>query len=420
MFRLMSIDAKQRWVADLVMAALADTPVVVLNGARQVGKSTLVRSLAYRGSVEIVGFDDEATRRAAAADPRGFLDRGVDTLVIDEAQLEPRIFRAVKAEVDRDRRPGRFVLTGSSRLLSAPDMADSLVGRVDVVELAPFSQGELSEVREQFVDVLFEAPGSLVRSSDLSRRDVVERLCTGGFPEVVARPADRRRRWFDAYVRTTVEKVVREMAEIERLAEIPRLLRLCAARTSTDLNVASMANELGIPARTASGYLARLVTAFLVRSTPAWSTNISSKVIHKPKLSIVDSGLAAHLVGATPERLLRDANQLGPLLETFVSNELHRQATWSQTMPSIWHFRDRGGAEVDLVIEAPNGDVVGIEVKATASPSRSDMKGLEYLADRLGDRFRFGALLCLAPEAHRIGDRMAIMPVDRLWLPTAS
>ncbi len=406
---------RPRWVTKQISDALADTPVVVVNGARQVGKSTLVRGLTYPGSVEIIGFDDAAVRSAAKSDPRGFLDRGVDTLVIDEAQLEPTIFRAIKAEVDRDRRPGRFVLTGSSRLLAAPDMADSLVGRVDIVELGPFSQGELDGQRDLFVDTIFRQPGDLVRSSSASRASVIERICRGGFPEVVERSAQRRRRWFDAYVTTTVQKVVREVAELERLAEIPQLLRLCAARTSTELNVAELSNQLGIPARTGSAYVARLATAFLVQTIPAWSTNLSSKVIRKPKLSIVDSGLAAHLIGTSAEVLLRDANVLGQLLETFVGNELRRQVTWSDVRPTLWHFRDRDGAEVDLILEAPNGEVVGIEVKATSSPTKSDLKGLQFLADRLGDRFRFGALLCLAPEALRIGERLAVLPVDRLW-----
>lgn len=404
-----------RWVTDLIRDALADTPVVVVNGARQVGKSTLVRGLDYPGTVEIVGFDDAAVRMAARRDPRGFLDRGVDTLVIDEAQLEPTIFRAIKAEVDRDRRPGRFVLTGSSRLLAAPDMADSLVGRVDIIELGPFTQGELTGQPDQFVDTVFHDPASLVRSTAMTRSSVIESVCRGGFPDVVERTTQRRRRWFDNYVSTTVEKVVREVAELERLAEIPQLLRLCAARTSSELNVAELSNLLGIPARTGSAYVARLSTSFLVHTVPAWSTNLSSKVIRKPKLSVVDSGLAAHLLGTNPEALRRDTNMLGPLLETFVGNEVRRQITWSETTPSLWHFRDRDGAEVDLILEAPDGGIVGIEVKATSSPTRKDLKGLQFLADRLGDRFRFGVLFCLAPEALKIGERLAVLPVDRLW-----
>jgi uncharacterized protein len=405
----------QRWAHQEIAAALADTPVVVVNGARQVGKSTLVKGLPYPGSVEIVTFDDAAVRDSALRDPRGFVDRGVDTLVIDEAQLVPSIFRAVKAEIDRDRRPGRFVLTGSSRLLAAPDMADALVGRVDIVELWPLSQGEIEGSKDRFVDTIFGEPLSLLRNGSLTRAEIIERICRGGFPEIQPRPPDRRGRWFENYITTTVEKVVREIAEIERLAEIPRLLRLCAARTATELNVASIANDLGIPARTAGAYLARLTTAFLVQLVPAWSTNLSAKVIQKPKLLLLDSGLAAHLIGATPQSIAKHPDLLGQLLETFVLGEIRRQITWSSTRPSAWHFRDRSGAEVDILLEAPDGRIVGIEVKATSSPTHSDMKGLRFLADRLGDRFAFGALMCLAPEALPMGDRLAILPIERLW-----
>jgi hypothetical protein len=398
-----------------IAAALEDTPVVVINGARQVGKSTLVRSLRYPGSVEIVGFDDESTHQAAAGDPRGFLDRGVDTVVIDEAQLVPDIFRAIKASVDRDRRAARFVLTGSSRLLAAPGMADSLVGRVEVIELWPFSQGEIEGSRETFVDTCFDSPRDLVRSTTLSRADAIDRICRGGFPEVVSRRPHRRDAWFDSYLATTTQKVVREIAELERLAEIPQLMRLCAARTGTELNAAALSNELGIPARTGRSYLARLTTAFLVHTIPAWSTNLSSKVVRRPKLHLVDSGLAASLVGATPASLVRSGELLGQLLETFVVGEIRRQLGWSYTRATIWHFRDRSGAEVDIVIERPNGDIVGVEVKATSSPSNRDTKGLRFLAERVGGRFVHGFVVCLAPEALMLGERIAAIPVDRIW-----
>lgn len=397
------------------MAALADTPVVVVNGARQVGKTTLVRSLTYPGTVEYVTLDDPLTRAAAQADPRAFVVRPVDTLVIDEAQLAPGLFRAIKMEVDRDRRPGRFVLTGSSRLLAAPDLADALVGRMETVELWPFTQGELEGRRDRFVDAVFDDPRQLLVAGTLGRGDLVDRVCTGGFPEATARTPDRRRRWFEAYVRTSVESVVREIAVLERPAEIPRLLRLCAARTATELNATAMANELGIPARTGSAYLARLATAFLVQLVPAWSVNLSAKVVRRPKLVVVDSGLAAGLIGATPARLATAPDLLGPLLETFVVNEVRAQVTWSTHRPTLWHFRDRSGVEVDLVLEHPDGRVVGIEVKATSTPTSQDFRGLRFLAERLGDRFAFGALLSLAPEATPLGPSLAALPIERLW-----
>lgn len=405
----------QRAMRPLVEEALRDTPVVVVNGARQVGKTTLVGSLAVEGTSEVVTLDDPATREAARLDPRAFVDRSVGTLVIDEVQLEPALFRAIKAEVDRDRRPGRFLLTGSSRLLSAPDMADALVGRVETLELWPFSQGEIAGGGDYFVDMVFDSPRDLVRSGTVTRHQLIERILAGGFPEAVRRSPNRRRNWFDAYVTTETQTVIRDLAAIERLAEVPRLLRLCAARTATELNVSAIASDLGVPARTTDGYLAVLATAFLIHLLPAWSTNVSSKVVRRPKLVMTDSGLAAHLVGSTASTVDRPHGSLGQLLETFVVNEIRKQATWSAHRPSLCHFRDRSGAEVDLVLEHPDGRLVCIEVKATSTPRARDLRGLHFLADRVGDRFHFGVLLTAAPEATPFGPRFAALPVSALW-----
>lgn len=389
----------------------------MVNGPRQVGKTTLTTNLSYPGTVAFATLDDRANRRAAREDPRSFLQRSADTFVIDEAQFEPNLFRAIKAAVDRDRRPGRFLLTGSSRLLSAPDMAASLVGRVEIVDLWPFSQGELVSVTDNFVDAIFDRPVDLIRTIETDRKDVTERIVTGGYPEVVRRQPDRRRSWFDSYLTTITQSVIRDLASIERLAEIPRLLRLCAARTGTELNVSALANEFESPARTVDGYLALLGQAFLLDRIPAWSTNLSKKVIRRPKLVITDTGLASYLIGATPSTVAQVDGPFGQLMETFVANEVRKQLTWSNTRPTLWHFRDRNGAEVDLLLEHPDGRVVGIEVKATSTPSGSDLQGLRYLADRLGDRFHFGVLLHTAPEATRFGPNIAALPVSALWTP---
>lgn len=407
---------RPRTMAQRILRALTDTPVVVVNGPRQSGKTTLVSTLRYPGSFELTTLDDALAREAARRDPRAFLQRAADTLIVDEAQLEPILFRAIKAEVDRDRRPGRFLLTGSSRLLAAPDMAASLVGRVETLELWPFAQRELvAPEATTFVDAAFVAPRELLGPSALTRDDLIDLVLTGGFPEAAARPADRRRAWFAAYVRTLTERVVSEVAQIERAAEIPRLVRLCAARTATELNMSSLANDFGIPARTISSYLAHLQTSFIVRLVPAWSTNLSAKVIRRPKLLIADVGLAAHLSGAGPERLRALDGPLGPLLETLVGTELERQLSWSDSGVTLSHFRDRGGLEVDFVLEHPDGRVVGVEVKATMTPRAEDFRGLRAFADRLGDRFAFGFLLSAAPEATPLGPRIAAIPVGALW-----
>lgn len=397
---------------------MTDTPVVVVNGSRQVGKSTLVTDLLQLpGRVEVLTLDHEPTLRAASIDPRTFVERSVDTLVIDEAQLEPRLFRAVKAAVDADRRPGRFVLTGSARLLSVPEMADALVGRVEVIELWPFSEIELAGSRSSVLDVIERSPEAIVESRAVRRAELADLVVRGSFPEAVSRGPGRRRAWFDAYASTSVTRVVNQIADLERVAEIPRLLRLLAARSAEELNVAKLASEFGWSARTIDSYLAQLSSAFVLQLLPAWSVNLSSKVVHRPKIHLLDTGLAAALCGLTAERLLDTPERFGTLLETFVVMELRKQLSWSETQPSLWHFRDRGGAEVDVVIEYPDGRVVAVEVKSGATPSHADARGLRLLRDRLGTRFHHGYLATTAPEAHPLEDRLSAIPVTALWNP---
>ncbi len=404
-----------RSVVDVVHAALGDTPVVVVNGPRQAGKSTLVRGLDLPGRVEMVSLDDESVREFARLDPRGFIDRPVDTLIIDEVQLEPRLFRAIKASVDRDRRPGRFLLTGSARLLSAPDMADALVGRVETIDLWPFTQGEIAGATDRFVDLIFDAPTQLVRNGVIGRSDYIDLAVCGGFPEAVRRTAGRRRAWFEAYATTIVQRAVLALADIDRLAELPRLVRLCAARSAQELNVTAIAGEIGIPAKTVDSYLALLSDAFILKPIPAWSTNLSAKVVRRRKLHLVDSGLAAHLLGVTAASAHIPSAPIGPILETFAAMQLVRQLPWSRQRPTLWHFRDRSGKEVDLVLEHPDGRVAGIEVKASSTVGERDFRGLRFLKDRLGPRFAYGVVLHTATEALPFGDRLAALPLSALW-----
>jgi len=307
------------------------------------------------------------------------------------------------------------VLTGSARLLSVPEMADALVGRVEVIELWPFSEIELAGSRSSVVDVIERSPDAIVVSRAIRRKDLAELVVRGGFPEAVSRTPGRRRAWFDAYASTSVTRVVNQIADLERVAEIPRLLRLLAARSAEELNVAKLASEFGWGARTIDSYLAQLSSAFVLQLLPAWSANLSSKVVHRPKIHLLDTGLCAALCGLTAERLMEAPERFSNLLETFVVMELRKQSSWSETQPALWHFRDRGGAEVDIVLEYPDGRVVAIEVKSGATPSHADARGLRLLRDRLGDRFHHGYLATTAPEAHPLEDRLSAIPVTAFW-----
>ncbi len=396
--------------------ALADTPVVAVNGARQVGKSTLVTQLLDRpGGTQVVTLDDATQRAAADADPNGYVRRD-GLLVIDEVQRAPDLLPAIKAEVDRDRRPGRFLLTGSSRLLSTPEMSRSLAGRVEIVDLWPLSQGEVAGRRERFIDALLGWESGLGVSSTLQRADYMARVCAGGYPEPRARSGRRRQAWFANYVTTVVERMVADVADIDRLAWMPRLLRLCAARTGNELNVRSISDDLGLPYRTVGSYLTHLDAVFLVQLVPAWSRNLTSKVVRRPKLVVTDTGVAAHLIGVDERALDRvAAPAAGPLLETFVALELRKQAGWAAADVELSHFRDRGGVEVDLVVEARGGEVAGVEVKAASTVRAGDFRGLRLLADRLGDAFVGGVVLYTGQETVPFGDRLAAVPIAALW-----
>ncbi len=410
----MEVEEFPRAALTRLLAAMADTPVVAINGARQVGKSTLARQLLQRGG-QLVTLDDQAQRAAAAADPRGFVERDLaGPLIIDEVQYVPELFRAVKAAVDRDRRPGRFVLTGSTRLLSQAGFADALVGRVEIVELWPLSQGELRGRVDGFADRVFDGSVSSTITG-ASRAESIAAVLQGGFPEVASRLKSRRGAWFDSYLRTLTETVVRDLSGIERVAEMPRVIRLCAARSGLELNVTNLAGELTLPPRTLDGYLATLANLFVLQLIPAWSTNVSKKVIRRPKMVLSDSGLAARLVGLTEESAALPTVPLGPILESFVAMELRKQLSWSSNGTTLWHFRDRDGMEVDFVLEQPDGSVVAIEVKASSTVTMRDTKGLRFLADRLGERFKAGVVLSFMPEPTPLGPKLSALPLQALW-----
>ena len=307
------------------------------------------------------------------------------------------------------------MLTGSTRLLSADGFADAFVGRLEVVELWPLTQGEIDGQPDGFVDWVFSHDHSMPVSGELTRYDYAERIDRGGFPEAIHRTGKRRSRWFARYLTTLVEKVVRQVSAIERSSEIPRILRVCATRSGDELNVTRIAAELGLPPRTLDGYLALLANVFVLQLIPAWSTNLSSKVIRRPKLVMVDSGLASYLCGTSTIRIDEPTSPFGRLLEGFVAMELRKQLTWSDNEATLSHFRDRDGHEVDLVLEHTDGRVVGIEVKAARSVSPRDTSGLRFLSERLGDRFHAGYVLSCMPEPTSLGGKMTALPLEALW-----
>jgi len=403
-----------RHITPFLRESLSDSPVTLLIGARQVGKSTLAQALVREGLLgSYLTLDDGATLAAATSDPDGFV-AGLDgAIAIDEVQRAPALLPAIKASVDRDRVPGRFLLTGSANVLLLPRVSESLAGRMETHVLWPLSQGEIEGHASTFVERLF---GGLVRPGrSPGSSDLLERITRGGFPPAVARAGRRRDAWLGAYVDAVVHREVRDIANVDRLTELPRLVALLAARTANLLNTAEISRSAGIPQTTLQRYLALLEHVFLVVRVPAWHASLGKRLVRSPKLHLVDSGLAAHAVGASVGRLERDPTPLGPLLESFVGMELVKQASWSDRSPRVHHFRTHAGREVDFVLEDRTGIVAGIEVKASGTVTASDFAGLRLLEEALGERFIRGVVLYRGRTVVPFGERLAAWPVESLW-----
>ena len=396
--------------------ALADTPVVYLQGARQTGKSTLAKSLAERRSAPYVTLDTAAMRASAEDDPDGFVAGLPRPVVIDEAQRVPALATAIKAAVDADRTPGRFLLTGSASVMSLPTLADSLAGRMELHTLWPLSQGEMECTRETFIDRLFAAKLEAPATASATEDDVIDRICAGGYPEARTRRAGRRRSaWFDAYIDAILQRDVRELAQVDRLLDMPRLLALLASRTGQIVNQADLSRTLGLPQTTLKRYLALLETTFLVQRLPAWFTNIGKRLAKAPKLMLVDTGLLAHLLDADATQLRSNRTLLGHVFENFVAMEITKQLGWCEKRCRLFHFRTESGAEVDLVIEDRAGRLVGVEVKYTATLRPQHFTGLKALAETAGDRFVRGVVVYLGTEVAPFGKSLHGLPVGQIW-----
>ncbi len=417
------MDLLRRNLTKRLLEALSDTPVVLLHGARQTGKSTLVQAIAQdlRPAASYLTFDDATTMSVAKRDPLGFLEALDGPIVLDEVQRVPEILVAIKTLVDRDRTPGRFLLTGSANALLLPRLSESLAGRMEVLTLWPLSQGEMIGREEAFVDAAFsESLPARIAEPALSERDLVGRVLTGGYPEVLRRSSRARRTaWFDAYVSTVIHRELRDLANIEYLSELPRLLRLLATRVGDQLNYTDVAGALGLPQTTVKRYLSLLEVIHLFLPLPAWSPNLGVRLVKRPKVLLNDSGLVVHLIGLDDRQVATDATPFGHALECFVSMELRKQITWSETRPTMYHFRTHRNVEVDLVMESPSGDLVGIEVKSARRVRDEDTKGLRLLQELAGKRFRRGIVLYSGEQHVHLGKDLHALPIESLWRMSA-
>ena len=402
--------------------SLAGFRAIVIQGARQVGKSTLAEMLAGRLGAASITLDREEDLRSATDDPAAFLDALGVPAVIDEIQRagDPLVL-AIKQRLDSSRTPGQYILTGSTNFLTTPTITESLAGRIDLFTLWPLSMGELTGGADDFVDRAFDVPNSLLghRGATPSRSDYLELVCRGGYPEPQGLTERTRLRWFERYVETVLRREVETAADLRRMEALFAMARLLLATTGSELVISRLARELGIDRSTAESYEPWIETTFLVHRLPSWSRKVASRVVRRPKIHACDTGLAAAMAGKSAAALGRlNDPSVGPLVETFAINEIAKQLTWSATSARLHHLRDSEGLEVDAIIEAADGRVVAIEIKASTVPRVHDaapMANLRDRLDRVGGDFTMGVVLHTGDRRVVLGDRLVGLPIADLW-----
>jgi len=412
-----------RRLLSIVQARLSEEPVILLQGPRSVGKSSLLREIAIKCGASVLDLDDLATRDAVAADPGTFV-AGPSPVFIDEYQKAPLVLDAIKAELNRDGSPGRFIITGSTRHDALPAAAQALTGRLHSLPVYPLSQGEIAGVTEHLIVDLFADPTAVVPApvSTTTRDEYIERIVVGGFPMSLNRPsAASRNRWFDDYIRLTLERDVRELKKVRQDAALSQVLGKLAGQTAQVLNVNQVASDLRLSEHLVSSHTKLLEAVFLVHRLPAWGTTLTSRSSSNPKIHVMDSGVATRLLRLSPEKLAKrhpaSLTELGHLLETFVVGELMRQVSWLDGFAGVGHWRTWDGDEVDLVVERDDGAIIAFEVKTSSRVRAEGFNPMRKLRDRMGDAFLAGVVLHLGQRTYTFEDRLHVMPVDRLWAP---
>ncbi|MBP7514380.1 MAG: ATP-binding protein [Flavobacteriales bacterium] len=407
---------KARNLRHYIDIAMKDTPVVLVNGARQTGKTTLVKEVAAKRKASYVTLDDHASLDAALNDPAGFIAGLGGFAVIDEVQNAPNIFRAIKASVDRDRRPGRFLLTGSANVLVLPKLGDSLAGRMEIVTLYPMAQDELAGRKSGFIDAAFGKRLPITPLTHCDRSKLARKVFAGGYPEVMGRAESARRNaWYKAYVTGILQRDVRDISNITDLTAMPKLLAQLAMRSSGLMNLADIGRGIDAPHTTLRRYLALLEATFLHVPLRPWTANRSNRLVKAEKIHLSDSGFAAHLCGIRSAGDLGKSDRFGNLLETFVVGELRKMNGWSKTFTEAYHFRNEKAREVDVVLEDTAGRVVGIEVKASSSIGSDDLIGLKQLREIAGKKWVRGIVLHSGPAITGFDKDLHAVPMSAMW-----
>ena len=404
-----------RQIESRIAEALLDTPVVLLAGPRQAGKTTLVRQIAQRQGLRYLTMDDELTLLSAREDPVGMVRSLLDRAVIDEVQRVPQLLLAIKKSIDEDRRPGRFLLTGSANLMSLPTIADSLAGRMETLSLLPLSQSEIEERSANWIDSAF-AGRILKTDQPVLGSGLIDRVLRGGYPEAISRPTTKRRAaWARQYIDALLQRDVRDVAGIEKLDQLPRFLRTLAQTAGQMCNHSQLGGQVGLDGKTASRYTGVFEQMYLLRRIDVWARNRLSRVVKTPKLQFIDSGLLATFLNLTAEEVERDRTRFGNVLETFVFGELLKHTTTADGDYRLMYYRDADKFEVDIVIENAAGQLLGVEVKAAATVKEGDLRGLKKLAGLAARQFKMGVLLYDGAETMPLTDGIWAAPLSTLW-----
>ena len=402
-----------RFVERRTREALSDTPVVLIVGPRRAGKTTLARKMTEPGRAYIT-LDDQTVLAAAQSDPVGFI-RGLDRAIIDEIQRAPELLLAIKKSVDEDYRPGRFLLTGSANVLTLPRIADSLAGRMETIHMLPLAKAEIDNNTPTFLERLFQGHLQTPKDAVLGD-DLVRLVLRGGFPEAISRDSERRRQdWARSYLTSILTRDLRDIADIEKLTDLPKFVRLLAEHSGQLVNYSQLGSGINVTHKTGQRYVGLLEQVFLVTTVQPWFTNAIKRIVKTPKLHFLDSGILAAARGLTFDRISADRGAFGALLESFVFAEVMKLMTATDLRLTAYHFRDRDKREVDIVLERDDGKIAGIEVKANATIRANDFTGLRALADASGDRFASGVILYDGPDVVPFGNRLIAAPLSCLW-----
>jgi uncharacterized protein len=407
----------KRHIQDLVISALQDTPVIVINGARQTGKSTFCLQLIKDGlfNAQYITFDDPTALSAAQSDTGAFIEGLDQHVVLDEVQRVPALLLTIKNFVDQDRKKRRFILTGSADVMTLPKISESLAGRIEIHDLWPLSKSELEGHQSSFLKTLVSEKAGF-KPSKTPWDEIVKMLGLGGYPEVVKRTSEaRREKWFQSYINSILQKDIRELANIEGLNEIPNVLELIAGRVGGILNLSDISRVAGIPNTTLQRYYALLQHVFLIVHLPAWTPNLEGRVIKAPKVFINDTGLLCYLRGESADSFLKNRTGAGSIFENFAVMEVIKQLSWSDISLNPYHFRTHKGHEVDIVLENRKKQLYGIEVKTASSVDKNDFKGLEYLQDLKPKNFVKGIVLYTGDQVIKFADKLYAVPVSALW-----